>query len=147
MSTFQSFEEIEAWQESRKLIKRIREICKRENVRKDFAFVDQITRSARSVAANIAEGCESLTVADFIKFLGYSKRSSGEVRSHLYDGLEEMYMTQEEFEELSDLTKKICSMLAKLIHYLQTLDNNRKRTQKPEVTNNKKRETNNVTSS
>jgi len=128
MATFQSFEEIEAWKESRKLIQKIREICRRETVKKDFAFIDQISRSVRSIAANIAEGFEALTTREFIQFLGYSKRSAGEVRSHLYDGLEEGYISQKEFEELADLTKKICSMIAKLIHYLQSIDQTQKRT-------------------
>lgn len=146
MGTFQTFEEIKAWQESRILNSKIRIICKNEKVRKDFSFVDQITRAGRSVSANIAEGFEALTTGDFIKFLGYAKRSAGEVRSHLYDALDEEYILKNEFDELSDLTKKICSMIAKLIHYLQSIDNKQKRTlrhpQPP--TKNEKRETKNV---
>ena len=55
MTTFQNFEEIEVWQEGRKLIANVRHICKRPNVfTKIILFIDQITRSARSVCANIA---------------------------------------------------------------------------------------------
>ena len=139
MPTFQSFEEIEAWQEGRKLVRAIRSICKRENVKRDFAFVNQITRSVRSVPANIAEGFEMMTTPGFILFLGHAKGSAGEVRSHLYDALDEGYVTKEEFERLCDLTKKICSMLAKLIHYLQSTDQKEKRTMKNHVTKNEKR--------
>lgn len=119
MPTFHSFEEIDAWQESRVLVRCIRKICKRVRVSKDFAFIDQITRAARSVSANIAEGNDSLGNKEFIRFLGYSKRSCAEVRSHLFDALDEEYVSQVEFEKLCDLTRKICSMLAKLIHHLQ----------------------------
>lgn len=139
MPTFQSFEEIEAWQEGRKLVRAIRSICKREHVKKDFAFVDQMTRAVRSVPANIAEGFEMMTTPAFILFLGHAKGSAGEVRSHLYDGLDEGYVTKEEFEKLSDLTKKICSMIAKLIHYLQSVDQKEKRTMKNHETKNEKR--------
>jgi four helix bundle protein len=134
MTSFQSFEEIAAWKESRILVKNVREICKREKVRHDYPFIDQITRSARSVPANIAEGNDALTPSEFITFLGYAKRSAAEVRSHLYDALDEEYVTQEEFDVLADHTKKICSMIAKLIHYLQTLDNTKKRTLASEIT-------------
>ena len=130
MATFTSFEEIEAWKESRKLLKAIREICKRDHVRRDFSFVDQITRATRSISANIAEGHESLTTAEFINFLGYAKRSAGEVRSHLYDAADEDYISSEEFEKHAEHTKKICGMLAKLIHYLQSVDQDQKRTLK-----------------
>ena len=130
MGTFQSFEEIEAWKESRILIREIRLICKRETVLKDWSFVDQITRAARSIAANIAEGNDSLTTSEFISFLGFSKRSTAEVRAHLYDALDEKYISNHEFDILSNQTKKICAMLAKLIHYLQSLHLKTKRTAK-----------------
>lgn len=130
MATFQSFEEITAWQEGRKLVRSVRSICKKESVKRDFGFVDQITRASRSVSANIAEGFEALTVPEFITFLGYAKRSAGEVRSHLYDALDESYISQNEFTALAEDTKMICRMIAKLIHYLQTVDHNVKRTLK-----------------
>ena len=130
MSTFTSFEEIEAWQEGRKLIRAVREICKRVNVKRDYNFVDQISGSARSICANIAEGFESMTVPEFIQFLGYAKRSAGEVRSHLYDALDDQYITEEEFFKFSKHSKRIGSMIAKLIHYLQSIDQSQKRTLK-----------------
>lgn len=130
MSTFSSFEEIDAWQESRSLVRKVRAICKRKQVERDYPFIDQITRSARSVSGNIAEGYEALTIPDFINYLGISKKSCGEVRSHLYDALDEKYVSQEEFEELAALTRKICRMIAKLIHYLQSLDPKQRRTHK-----------------
>ncbi|MBU0767338.1 four helix bundle protein [Patescibacteria group bacterium] len=140
MSTFTSFEEIEAWREGRKLIKEIREICKKSHVKRDFSFVDQISRSSRSICANIAEGFESMTVPEFIQFLGYAKRSAGEVRSHLYDALDDNYITEEEFLKHSGNSKRIGSMIAKLIHYLQSIDQTQKRTLKnPQpITKNKK---------
>lgn len=128
MSQFRSFEEMDVWQEARKIVHAVRAICKRETVRRDYAFVDQITRSTRSIAANIAEGCESMTIPEFITFLGHAKRSSGEVRSHLYDALDEAYISQTEFDELAEQTKKICRMVAKLIHHLQSLNQKYKRT-------------------
>ena len=136
MTAFNSFEEIGAWQEGRKLKQAIRHICKRKNVERDFAFVDQITRSVRSISVNIAEGFESLTNPDFIKFLGYAKRSAGEVRSHLYDAMDEGYISREEFEKHAIHTKQICRMIAKLIHYLQSTDQKKKRTLIASPTNN-----------
>ncbi len=119
MSVFQSFEEIQAWQESRILIRSIREICKRENVQRDFAFVDQITRAARSISANIAEDNDSGSALTFAQFLSYAKRSAAEVRSHLYDAIDEKYVSQQEFEKLNEQLKKIGRMLSKLVTYLQ----------------------------
>ena len=133
MTTFQSFEDIESWQEARVLTRKIREICKRKNACRDFAFVDQITRSVRSVSANIAEGFEAMSSMQFIEFLGIAKRSCGETRSHLYDALDEQYVSQQEFSDLAERTRRICKMIAGLIHYLQSIDRNQKRTLKHPV--------------
>ncbi len=130
MPTFKSFEEIDAWQRGRKLTQRSRAITKRVNVRRDFSWIDQVMSASRSVTANIAEGFESLTNPEFITFLGYAKRSCGEVRSHLYDAMDEEYITRDEFNELSKETREICKMIAGLIHYLQNLKQKQKRTLK-----------------
>ena len=55
----------------------------------------------------------------FINFLGYAKRSSAEVRAHLYDALDEGYIDQNEFNELAQTTMYIGGMLSKLIQHLQ----------------------------
>jgi len=44
--------------------------------------------------------------------------------------LDENYISIRELDELSNLTCKICSMLAKLMHHLQKLDVDRRRTLK-----------------
>lgn len=119
MTTFKTFEEIDVWKESRLLIRNVREICKRETVLRDYSFIDQITRSSRSISANIAEGNDSNSYPEFIKFLSYAKRSAAEVRSHLYDALDEEYISKDEFLKISDHAEKIARMLANLISYLQ----------------------------
>ena len=101
MAHFYKFEDMEVWKEGRKLSRAIRQICGRERVKRDFAFVDQITRAARSVMTNIAEGSDAMTIPEFIQFLGYAKRSAVEVRSHLYDAIDEKYIIQQEFNDLT----------------------------------------------
>lgn len=69
-----------------------------------------------------------MTIREFINFLGYAKRSCVETRSHIYDALDEKYISEKEFDELTDQAMKIASMLAKLIHHLQSLNPDMKRT-------------------
>lgn len=69
-----------------------------------------------------------MTAPEFIQFLGIAKRSAAEVRSHLYDALDEAYITREEFKELSLLATKITRMIAGLIHHLQQTPKGYKRT-------------------
>lgn len=133
MAHFYDFEDMNIWKESRQLLRMIRAICKCELVSRDFNFVDQITRAARSISTNIAEGSDSMTIPECIQFLGYAKRSAVETRSHLYDALEERYVTKEEFEKIADHTKKISSMIASYIHHLQSLNPALKRTFKQDL--------------
>ena len=81
--------------------------------------MNQISSAARSICANFAEGCEANTTNAFVQFLGYAKRSAGEVRSHLFDARDEGYITDLEFSELTALCLKISRMLSNLIRYLQ----------------------------
>lgn len=52
------FEEINAWQEARKLTNMVYEVTKHQNFAKDFGLTDQIRRAAISIMSNIAEGYE-----------------------------------------------------------------------------------------
>ncbi len=74
-----------------------------------------------------------MTTPEFINFLGYAKRSATEVRSHLYDALDEQYISHDEFKNLVDQTYSITRMLASLIHYLQSINPNLKRTFKEKL--------------
>ena len=112
------FENLEIWKEARKLVREIRAICKKPPAKNDSGFVDQITRSVRSISANIAEGAEAQTNPEFIQFLGYAKRSAGEVRAHLYDALDEQYINQEHFNRLVDQAAKLGRMIGSMIRYL-----------------------------
>ena len=116
---FRSFEEIEAWKEARILVREVRGFSKRSIAKKDWTWADQISRAALSVMANIAEGNDSSTNPEFVMFLGYAKRSDAEVRSHLYYGLDEEYVSKDEFEKSSERTKKIGAQLARLMAYLR----------------------------
>ncbi len=125
---FQTFEDIEAWQGARSLARIVRQLCVCAIARKDWAWADQISRAALSVMANIAEGNDASTNPEFLVFLGYAKRSAAEVRSHLYYGLDEKYVTETEFADVSERTRKIGAQIAKLMQYLRQHDQSQRLT-------------------
>ena len=124
MSTAKSFEELEIWQLSRKLVKCIYTVTKKDQFSKDFSMKDQIRRSALSVMNNISEGFESRTVNMFIEYLGRSKASCGETRSILYAALDQDYISKDEFNTLINLCKTISSKSYRLSKYLEQYDSN-----------------------
>ena len=99
----QRFEDLEAWQIARELANQVYKITKQESVCRDFGFVDQIRRAAISIMNNIAEGFERGSNKDFVRFLFIARGSAGEVRSLLYLGLDQGYLTNSEFSECRDL--------------------------------------------
>lgn len=73
MPTITRFEEIEAWQTARDLTKLIYLFTDKGKFARDFGLKDQIHRASISMMSNIAEGFESQTQAQFIRYLGIAK--------------------------------------------------------------------------
>jgi four helix bundle protein len=100
MATFKRFEEMHAWRSARELVRLVYEVTKQPDFNRDFALRDQIRRSVISVMSNIAEGFGSGTDAEFIRFLGYARRSVSEAQSQLYAALDQNYISSEIFDEI-----------------------------------------------
>jgi len=49
---------------------------------------------------NIAEGFDSETNPEFVRFLRYAKRSCTEVQGELYVALDQQYITNTEFQDV-----------------------------------------------
>ena len=92
------FEEIEGWQLARELNPNIYRITRHPEFAKDFGLKDQIRRASGSVMHNIAEGFDGETNPEFVRFLGYAKRSCSEVQSQLYVAVDNEYISNDDFE-------------------------------------------------
>ena len=80
----ESFENSEAWKSARDLTNEVYRFCRREPLAKDFGLRDQLQRAAVSVMNNVAEGWESLHVAEKRQAYNIARRSCGEVCSMSY---------------------------------------------------------------
>ena len=94
MAKINSFEEINAWKESRDFNKVIYGLTNKGEFEKDFDLKRQIRRASVSISSNIAEGFERNTNKEFIHFLYISKASAGEVRSQLYLAMDLGYLEE-----------------------------------------------------
>ena len=59
---------------------------------KDFGFKDQVTRSALSIASNIAEGLEKESNKEKARFIEVAKGSAAELITQTYIGIEIGYI-------------------------------------------------------
>lgn len=119
MSKIERFEDIVGWQKARELTKCIYDCSKAGPFGKDFGLRDQIRRATVSTMANIAEGFERGGDREFIQFLGHSKGSAGEVKSHLYVALDQLYVTESQFKELYARADEVSRLVAGFMGYLQ----------------------------
>src|SRR5262245_21945954 len=100
------FEDLIAWQKARMLVSEAYRATERNSGRRDYPFADQLRGSAISMMANIAEGFERGSAAEFHRFLTVAKASCAELRSHLYIGVDTGSITSEEFQRLCLWPKK-----------------------------------------
>ncbi|MBL7205322.1 MAG: four helix bundle protein [Desulfobacteraceae bacterium] len=75
------FEDIEDWQLARELTRKVYRLTKKTRFAKDYGLKRQIQDAAGSSMHNIAEGFDSETNGEFMRFLRYAKRSCTEVQS------------------------------------------------------------------
>jgi len=123
MATAQCFEDLQVWQDARKLVREIYKVTKTRLFRHDFSLRDQIVRAATSTMSNIAEGFERGTRKEFIHFLSIAKGSNGEVRSQLYLALDQDYVGRETFDQMRESTRALSRRLSKFISYLERFPN------------------------
>lgn len=122
MATIKRFEDLEIWQEARRLSKIIHKISIETDLKTDFKFREQIKSSSGSVMDNIAEGFERDGTIEFRQFLSIAKGSAGETRSQLYRVFDYGYINQELLDELKNDYEKLSGKIKNFISYLNKKD-------------------------
>jgi len=117
------FEDIQAWQEARTLVKMVYDAVKSDKgFGSDYKFREQVQSAAVSVMSNIAEGFSRRTAKEFVQFLFIAKASVAEVQSQFYVALDQGYINQEKFNQLYCKSDEVARLLSGFIHYLLNKD-------------------------
>ena len=119
MATIKNFEDLESWKKARKLAGSVYQLTRKENFARDFGLRDQIQRAGSSVMHNIAEGFDSGSDPEFVRFLKMARRSASEVQSELYLALDCQYITQEELKKAYALAVDVKKLINGLMTYLR----------------------------
>jgi four helix bundle protein len=119
LGTIERFEDLEAWKLARELTRLVYTCSGAGNFGRDFALRDQIRRASISIVSNIAEGFERDGDKEFLQFLSVAKGSCGEVRAQLYLALDQKYISEELFQELTTKAIQLSRVISGLIRYLR----------------------------
>jgi four helix bundle protein len=130
MATIRRFEDLECWQEARKLVNLVYESTKDHSFRKDFELVRQVRRSAISSMANVAEGFHRNSTKDFLRFLDYSRGSIAETLSHCYIALDQAYIGESEMTAIRNQADTVWKRVNNFISYLRKHSLKKAKTQK-----------------
>lgn len=119
MKKVRRFEDLVCWQKARVLANTIYEMTCRAEFSRDFKLRDQILDAAGSVMHNIAEGNDSGTDPEFIRFLKMARRSSSEVQSELYLALDRKYIVETDLRLAYEQADEAKRLINGLIAYLR----------------------------
>ena len=86
---------------------------------RDFGLKDQMTRSAVSIASNIAEGAERNSIPDFVRFLHIAKGSAAELRTQMYIAERIGIVSPAQQQAMAAELKQISAMLQSLAKSLK----------------------------
>jgi len=114
-----SFENLEVWEETHKLVLEIYKVTKKFPDDERFRLTNQLCRSAASVPANIAEGTGKKTLKEYIQYLCNARGSLEETRYHLRLAKDLDYIDEEKFKNLNEKYNATGRMLNGLINSLK----------------------------
>ena len=113
------FEELPCWKKTRELCQAVSRLINKAKLKNDPNLKEQIWKAAGSAMDNIAEGFDDGSSREFIRFLGYSQRSCGEVQSQLYRALDCGYISNSEFKVVYDLASECRKQIKGFRKYLR----------------------------
>jgi four helix bundle protein len=119
VAKIERFEDLQCWQKARQLANMIYDVTDHAAFSKDFQLRDQIRDAASSVMHNIAEGFDSGTDPEFIRFLKIARRSASEVQSELYLALDRKYIAASELKTAYDLATETKRLFNGMIAHLR----------------------------
>jgi four helix bundle protein len=105
------YQELEIWQKSRVLVNTVYKYSQQFPEDERYGLLNQIRRSAVSIACNIAEGFGRNSNKDFRRFLTITRGSLFELQTQLYICMDNNFIDKSDFKILYDSSKEIEIML------------------------------------
>jgi len=110
-----NFKKLNVWQEAISLCEEVYLLTQNESYSKDFELRNQTRRSAISVPSNIAEGEESGSNKQSVRYFNIAKGSCAELLTQLIIANRINYISEKQFMSMEERCNKISAMLYRLI--------------------------------
>ncbi|PSO55413.1 MAG: four helix bundle protein [Cyanobacteria bacterium QH_1_48_107] len=118
MANIRSFKDLRVWQNAMEIAMKIFEITKSFPVKERFSLTDQIRRSSRSVAANIAESWKKRRYpAAFVSKLNDAESEVAETQTWIEIALRCGYLAREESSYLDQRFDEVSGQLVAMISH------------------------------
>jgi len=111
----ETHKDLRVWQQSIELVSEIYMITKNFPKEEMFGLVSQMRRAAVSVPSNIAEGYARGTDREKVHFLRISSGSMSEVETQLIMCMKLGYISQEQYDEISEKLTAVWKQLNSLM--------------------------------
>ncbi len=119
MATYNSFMDLPLWKEAVEFAADVYKFCKLGKLKTDYRMKDQLRSAASSISNNIAEGFEYGNTNIFIRFLTYSKGSSGEVFNQLTILFKAEMTSENDYHFYSNRALELGRKIGGFIQYLK----------------------------
>lgn len=114
MDKISSFEDLQCWQEARKLDLLIYQATVKFPRAELFTFTSQMRRAAISISSNIAEGFVRWSVVEKIRFFNIASGSLAELRSQLILSADLDYIDLDKSKAIYDQTHLVGKLITGL---------------------------------
>ena len=110
-TTFKSYRDLEVWQKSMRLAKRVYQITQKFPSDERFGLTNQLCRAAVSVPSNLAEGHARFGSGEFSRFISITMGSVAEIETQILLSNDLGYITSEITQEVLGELDAIGKML------------------------------------
>lgn len=119
MPKIERFEDLICWQKARELANVVYDLTERSIFSRDARLRGQLQGAAGSVMHNIAEGFDSGSKPEFIRFLKMARRSASEIQSEIYLACDRKYIKEAERQMVYALATEAKRLINGMINHLR----------------------------
>ena len=109
-----SYKNLEAYKESKTLVKQVYELLKKFPREEQFALSDQLRRAVISIPSNLAEGSGRLSEKEQVRFIEIAYGSLLEVETQLELACDLHYISEEDLDGVMALVDREAKLLSGL---------------------------------